>query len=225
MSRNQQGSGIIEVGLTLVGVAIIMAVGWFVWRAKQNTTSSYDNANQASSSSPVVAADKAPAASKEFVAKQYGFSLKSSFDPATVSVVETPDVSSIGKAYRIDFGTSDKFSAGFITTNWAPVSASTTGVVGFTGYKSCPKASDEKGRYELYSNTDSCAVVAGFESAMGKSAVMTLQKKFTKNTNYAGLEFIAPPVTVKDFSEASLRSAYGSYSAYYLDVLKSVTEL
>lgn len=99
--RNNKGFSIIEWLLLLIIIAILIAVGWYVWQAKDKTDNNFNNANSANSSAADFPKNDPYAGWKEYCSKQEKGCFKYPADWVSSTVDPIAIEGSSGDGYKI----------------------------------------------------------------------------------------------------------------------------
>ena len=206
---NKYGFGLVEIILLITIIVALGLIGYYIYSNAHMSDEGNQQINNADASSLL---------STEYVNKEFGFK----FSYPTPSKVEaptvydtTPDVGPVlGKSYSISL--EPKFVGGFVTNNFAMAPDRVDEMpLGFSLYDGCKPDDTVQKQAIVYKSKDVCVVVnASEELAPGSDvkslySTMVVQKKFTKNDQFAGLEFVRSPVAIKSLDKAKLKLAYG----------------
>lgn len=213
MKTNQKGFSVVEILIVIVVVGLIGTVGWFVYGSQKNRTSNVSTntqTNQEPSNQENVLSEFIEYENEEF---GFEFSYPKSWGE-DVAIEPSYIKSKSGKAYSIVIGSNDKLVAGFKTKDWVALDSNDNSwAAGFVVYGDCEVGPKAKNVVELHRSDEACVVVRGTEvtgqgSYDGKTAQIFLEKKFNDDSPYAGVEFQHAPMSVDDFSDNTLKSAY-----------------
>ncbi|HMS23272.1 MAG TPA: hypothetical protein PKB09_00500 [Candidatus Saccharibacteria bacterium] len=223
---NQKGFGLVEIILLITIVVSLGLIGYYVYSNAQMDDKTNQTINNADASSPQIT---------EYVNKEFGFKFSypmPSEGEAPAVYDTTSDVGPLsGKSYSISLD--PKFSGGFVTNNFAMAPDKVDEMpLGFSVYDGCKPDDTVLNQVVLYKSKEVCVVInASKELAPGSDkkslyATMTIQKKFTNNSQIAGLEFVRAPMAIKTSSESNLEAAYGgTMNDDTVSFAKSIQEL
>lgn len=225
---SNQGFAHIELFSLALIVILICSAGWVVWQHSYKISNTRAEQTESSNNTKLVLAQSPPT--------EYGFTVPNFYpsgEPFTVSPGRD-GAAKRGKAYTIGSGFG-KFSGGFVTKDWVPNDTDkTTKNYGFVAYTNCAPYVDNATRNQatvtILEEDGLCVKVTGSETydissnsdqkVMG--AQLTIEKRFDHNSLTAGVRFRSHSAYVKDFSDLTLRNAFG---IEYVNFAKGIKEL